>query len=226
MIKYYILVVITLLFGIISYDINAQEYFCPEPYGNIVEIDADYIYGANMVCHIHIVYCCWWDNTNKTMWKTILSYESIGYAGTTGSNCLAAILDWDNFLQWLNLTVATHANLNCQPDAPPCDEQTEPNYTKVVQSACVYAQNVLLYSGDDVYSLKFKPCTNGTANCTSEYIICYDYNYSPPILRTIFVRRYLTGTVNCNPNHPQMPPIGKTWSEPWTTECYMNSSCN
>ncbi len=205
--------------------LEAQEiYECP-PGATLQSFTAVYYYGQSFNCEINVKYCCWWDNTTKTIHKRIMEFSSKGYVGPRGGNCLATILDWEHFTNWLLDEVSKHADINCVPEYPPCDETNEVNYVQVSIFGCRYIESVLEYIGDDTYSLRFRPCYE-TVKCIKEYVICYDYNHSPPELVIFFIREYIDGTPNCSPSFPQIPPPGYDWNEPWTTECYMNFRCN
>jgi hypothetical protein len=135
------------------------------------------------------------------------------------SNCLSAIPNWPDFLNWLHSEVSRAADNICTPSYPPCTDLNNPFYLVTVSSAlCNYYENINLYLGDDVYSLKVKRCSSGS--CTTKWKVCIDYSISPPETKWTFVE-FINGSGNCPLTKPTLPPQGKTWDEPWTTSCFL-----
>ncbi len=132
-------------------------------------------------------------------------------------SCFLYLPNLGDFLEWLHRVTYQHAEANCYTDLPSCDDTNHIDYKiAFVRSRCVAYQNRQPYFGDD-YVLRLVFCPDNLYKCV--YKVCYDFSVSPPRKRTIFL--YSEGEPPLCPSaEPQLPPPGKTWDEPWVTDCF------
>jgi len=200
---------------------------CPPGYTQetLNEVNYSYQYpsgGGYFECKVDIVYCCKWDNNLKEVVVEITEVKP----HNPDSNCLVYLPDINDFISWLHTVTAQHADKFCSPLFPPCDDNINPFYIfKVFVAGCWYYKNLQLYPHDDIYGTLMRPCPYETTECISTWKVCYDYTYTPAQLTYIFVSKTLSGTSTCPTTMPTLPPAGKTWDEPWESDCF-STGCN
>jgi hypothetical protein len=59
-----------------------------------------------------------------------------------------------------------------------------------------------------------------TGKCKCTYKVCTDFSVTPPENIKTLVNCEPEPTPACSGIEPQLPPVGKTWDEPWETNCY------
>ncbi len=203
------LLLIVLSFGFAFANLKAA---CPPDYEEHW-VDATYSYFAGgFTCDVRIYFCCKWDNNLKQV------VSQIEWVLPRYNNCLIYLPSWRDFLSWLHQTVAYWANRVCMPEHPPCDDTVNVEFKVVViNSRCMYWENWEKYPGDYVTRLVF---CGYDINCNYVYKVCIDYSVNPPVEREIFLYSYADEPLLCPTEEPQLPPPGKSWDEPWMTNCF------
>ena len=153
-------------------------------------------------------------------------------------DCLAGTIDVKiDWLEWtdpcgqtltLDATFYSAVMIQATNDAylynsciPACDPDHPSLYVfKVSRPACVRISNEIVSGpGGSSTILKLLDCEQ--EYCCDIYTVCLDYGFNPAQLKTTFVGHSTIGSGGeCSSSYPTVPPLGKTWDDAWTTDCY------
>ncbi|ROL55913.1 hypothetical protein D9V84_10190 [Bacteroidetes/Chlorobi group bacterium Naka2016] len=116
----------------------------------------------------------------------------------------------------------------CFPNLPPCDPPPPPNYTvEARESRCMYYENFLFnkFTGSEEWLWVLRPCDNLINACSYTYQLCIDYSLPEPQVKILYEECTPYEPPGCSEQYPELPPPGKTWEEPWRTECFSRPCC-
>lgn len=171
-------------------------------------------------CYYWVEYCYYCDTFNKKVTREVVGIMSY-------SSCVVSQSRWEPFKRRVLAEVAIDAIKKCFGDLPPCDPPPPPNYTVEIRlSHCWYYENVWFnkFTNSEEWLWVMRPCENSN-KCIYTYQLCIDYSLSPPDVVFLYEDCDPLGTPNCTTQEPEVPPPGKTWEEPWKTECFAQPCC-
>jgi hypothetical protein len=207
-------IIFLMLFSLIFFIGENKTYSCPDGWQELsFERTYSYSYaGGEFQCDFRITYCCGWDAVNQ---ERVIMFKWV--SPVNSSICFLLLPNWDDFLLWLHRVTKEHAKDSCFA-LPSCDDTVNVVYKyKIVTSPCVYYENWQPYWGDD-YVMRIVFCNDSSVyKCV--YKMCYDFHFSPPQLRIVFLNMVPVNQ-RCAVEEPQVPPPGKTWEQHWITNCF------
>ncbi|MFN3269045.1 MAG: hypothetical protein ACK42G_00525, partial [Candidatus Kapaibacteriota bacterium] len=182
--------------------------------------------GVVYVCKVWVNFCCRW---NPELQRPEIILKNV-YVDRDYRNCLFFIysdqLRWYNFLSFLyqQVEAITQSDPNCYPQCPPCGE-SEKIFSVIKASNCIkWVSKPAIVTNDGhiiewAWGIEYCDTSN---YCLYTYSCCTDWEKSPPEthIELISVEEY--GAPACPTTTPEVPPPGKTWEEPWETECFAN----
>jgi hypothetical protein len=198
--KLFILIVIVFL----SLTFIQSKADCPP---GAISYTVTFTYGSNPPCEFTITYCAF----TSPGGVTTLSFDKV----STSINCLNYFFDpmfWD---------AAKNAMINHYlefGEFPPCPLTTITFIAK--RAICWKIHNI---PEDPIHNVSgLVECINCglIGQCIWEYIVCTDYTKTPPQNIITLERYYSIPNELCPDETPIIPPLGKTWYDEWTTECY------
>ncbi len=132
---------------------------------------------------------------------------------------------WKPFQATILRAVTIDALEKCAPPLPPCDEP-ESHVVEIRVSHCWYHTNIWFnkFTGSEEWLWVLYPC-EASNKCIYQHQLCIDYSKPVPEIVYEFEGCDPIRTPNCTEEEPVVPPSGKSWEEPWRTECFAKPCC-
>lgn len=173
---------------------------------------------------MRIVYCCCFDASGPSYTATVIYYD---WPNCPFRNCV--LLDSIKRKSFLELLVkelrkdAITREPGCLSEIPPCDDPGMVPIRLSVRIAKCWKEVNFWSSRWNEWIVASVRCPNITAECDRWYQVCRDFQDIK--LRILSEGCNMIGNDNCSFEMPVLPPPGKTFEEPWETECYALPCC-
>lgn len=131
----------------------------------------------------------------------------------------------NTFSVWNQLTIGmlnriANPNVHGKQEFPPCSSSIR-KVARLMKANCWKYSSLVSPIENSVVA---QPCVNDDDYCISNYEVCLDYRYSPPLLTIDYLGMTEPVEINCD-YHEIVVPIGVDFnSNPWESPC--TATCN